>query len=255
MALLAMLFLSLFSYSQNKVVSGKVTDSKDGAGLSGISVSPKGGTTGTQTGPDGSYQISVASSVTTLVFSSVGYSLQEVNIAGKTSVNVSMVASTTSLGEIVVIAYGTRRKGDLTGSVTSVSAKDFQKGNINSSEQLLVGKVAGLQVTSGGGAAGGGSTIRIRGGASLNASNDPLIVIDGVPVEGNGIPGSANLLNTINPNDIESISVLKDASATALYGSRASNGVLIITTKKGKSGKVTFNYNTMLSLGVITEMC
>ena len=253
MALLAMLFLSLFSYSQNKVVSGKVTDSKDGAGLSGISVSPKGGTTGTQTGPDGSYQISVASSVTTLIFSSVGYTTQEVNITGKTSVNVPLAASTTSLGEIVVIAYGTRRKGDLTGSVTSVSAKDFQKGNINSSEQLLVGKVAGLQVTSGGGAAGGGSTIRIRGGASLNASNDPLIVIDGVPVEGNGIPGSANLLNTINPNDIESISVLKDASATALYGSRASNGVLIITTKKGKSGKVTFNYNTMLSLGVITD--
>lgn len=120
----------------------------------------------------------------------------------------------------------------MTGSVTSVSAKDFQKGNINSPEQLLQGKVAGLQITTGGGSAGGGSRIRIRGGASLNASNDPLIVIDGVPVEGNGIAGSANVLNSINPNDIESISVLKDASATALYGSRASNGVLIVTTKK-----------------------
>lgn len=253
LAFFAMLLLSLFSYSQNKVVSGKVTDSKDGSGLSGVSVTPRGGTTGTQTAPDGSYQISVASSVTTLVFSSVGYNSQEVNITGKTSADISMVANPTSLGEIVVIAYGTRRKGDLTGSVTSVSAKDFQKGNINSAEQLLQGKVAGLQITTGGGSAGGGSRIRIRGGASLNASNDPLIVIDGVPVESNGIAGSANLLNTINPNDIESISVLKDASATALYGSRASNGVMIITTKKGSSGKLRFNYNNQFSTGIVGE--
>lgn len=253
MALLAMLFLSFFSYSQNKVVSGRVTDPRDGSGIAGVSVTPRGGTTGTQTGPDGSYQISVAPSVTTLMFTSVGFATQEVNITDKTSVNVSMTLSASSLGEIVVIAYGTRRKGDLTGAVTSVSAKDFQKGNINSPEQLLQGKVAGLQVTTGGGAAGGGSTIRIRGGASLNASNDPLIVIDGVPVEGNAIPGSANLLNTINPNDIESISILKDASATALYGSRASNGVIIITTKKGASGKVVFNYSNLLSLGSVTD--
>ncbi len=141
----------------------------------------------------------------------------------------------------------------MTGAVTSVSAKDFQKGFIPSPEQLLQGKVAGLQITSGGGSAGGGSKIRIRGGASLNASNDPLIVIDGVPVEGNGISGSGNLLSTINPNDIESISVLKDASATALYGSRASNGVLIVTTKKGAKGKVRFNFNSQLSLSNVGE--
>src|SRR4029077_11396028 len=145
------------------------------------------------------------------------------------------------------------RRADLTGAVTSVSSKDFQKGNINSPEQLLQGKVAGLQVTSGGGSAGGGSKIRIRGGASLNASNDPLIVIDGVPVESNGIAGSSNYLNTINPNDIESISVLKDASATALYGSRASNGVLIITTKKGARGKTRYNFNTQVSLSRISK--
>jgi TonB-dependent starch-binding outer membrane protein SusC len=251
--LCTLLFLSHVSYSQNKVVSGKVTDSKDGSGIPGVNIIPKGGTTGVQTGPDGSYQISVANAVTTLVFSSVGFAMQEINISGKTTANVSMVVTTSSLGEIIVIAYGTRRRGDLTGAVTSVSAKDFQKGNINSAEQLLQGKVAGLQITSGGGAAGGGSTIRIRGGASLNASNDPLIVIDGVPVEGNSIPGSANLLNTINPNDIESISILKDASATALYGSRASNGVIIITTKKGAKGKVVFNYNNLLSLGSVTD--
>src|SRR5205085_6944237 len=127
--------------------------------------------------------------------------------------DVSLAVVNQQLNEVVVIAYGSKRKGDLTGAVTSVSAKDFQKGAIASSEQLLQGKVAGLQITSGGGSAGGGSKIRIRGGASLNASNDPLIVIDGVPVESNGIAGSANYLNTINPNDIESMSVLKDASA------------------------------------------
>lgn len=118
---------------------------------------------------------------------------------------------------------------------------------------MLQGKVAGLQVTSGGGSAGGGSRIRIRGGASLNATNDPSIVIDGVPVEGNSLAGSANVLNTINPNDIESITVLKDASASALYGSRASNGVLIITTKKGARGKVKFNFNTQESVSAVTK--
>jgi iron complex outermembrane receptor protein len=152
----------------------------------------------------------------TLVFSSIGYSTQEFTASGN-AVNISMVQSDQKLDEIVVVAYGTRKKSDLTGAVTQVSAKDFQKGNIASSEQLLQGKVAGLEVTTGGGSAGGGSKIRIRQGASLNASNDPLIVIDGVPVESNDVAGSGNYLNTINPNDIESISVLKDASATALY--------------------------------------
>lgn len=251
--LCTVLLLSLISYSQDKVITGKVTDTKDGAGVAGVTVSVKGTTKGSSTTADGSFSVSVPASATTLVFSSVGYTTQEVSIEGKTTVNVSLVVNNAALGEIVVVAYGTRRKTDLTGAVTSVTSKDFQKGNINSSEQLLVGKVAGLQITTGGGSAGGGSTIRIRGGASLNASNDPLIVIDGVPVEGNGLPGSANLLNTINPNDIESISVLKDASATALYGSRASNGVLIITTKKGAKGKVKFNYNTQLSIASVTK--
>ncbi|MEO5563111.1 MAG: SusC/RagA family TonB-linked outer membrane protein [Chitinophagaceae bacterium] len=248
-----MLFLFQSAYSQDKVVSGKVSDPKDGSPIAGVSVSAKGGNTGTQTGTDGTYKLSVPASVTTLVFSSVGFVSQEVLIDGRSSVNVSLAINNASLGEVVVVAYGTRRRGDLTGSVTSVSSKDFQKGNIGSSEQLLQGKVAGLQITSGGGSAGGGSRIRIRGGASLNASNDPLIVIDGVPVEGNGIAGSANLLNTINPDDIESISVLKDASATALYGSRASNGVLIITTKKGSPGKLRYNFNTQSSFSSIGE--
>lgn len=248
-----MLLTTQVALAQNKVITGKVTDSKDGSPVPGVTVSAKGTTTAAQSGADGSYSISVSPSVTTLVFSSVGFTQQEVSIDGRSSVDIVLVAGNTSLGEVVVVAYGTRRRGDLTGSVTSVGAKDFQKGNINSAEQLLQGKVAGLQITTGGGAAGGGSRIRIRGGASLNSSNDPLIVIDGVPVEGNSAPGSANLLNTINPNDIESMTILKDASATALYGSRASNGVLIITTKKGAKGKMKFNFNTQFSVGHVSK--
>src|SRR5688572_6044050 len=160
-----MLFLSLVSYSQNKVISGKVTDSRDGSGLAGVNVVAKGATTGTQTGAGGAYQISVSPSVTVLVFSSVGYATYEVNISGKTSMDVSMSLSTGSLAEVVVIGYGTRQKKDLTGAVTSITAKDFNKGTITTPEQLIAGKVAGVQVTSNGGAPGSGSTIRIRGGA------------------------------------------------------------------------------------------
>ena len=255
LGLIMLALVSQVSLAQTKVITGKVTDSKDGSPMPGVSISSKGTSTSAAalSQADGTYSISVPAGATIILFSSVGYGTQQVSVEGKTTADVAMVVSNSSMGEVVVVAYGTRRKGDLTGAVTSVSAKDFQKGNINSAEQLLQGKVAGLQVTTGGGSAGGGSRIRIRGGASLTASNDPLIVIDGVPVEGNGIAGSANLLNTINPNDIESMSVLKDASATALYGSRASNGVIIITTKKGTKGKMKFNYNTQLSAGIVGQ--
>jgi TonB-linked SusC/RagA family outer membrane protein len=236
--------------AQDKQVTGKVTDSKDGSPLAGATVKAKGTTVMAQSGNDGMFKLKVPAATKSLVVSYVGFADKEVAIVGET-VNVSLQAANGNLTEMVVVAYGTRRKSDLTGAVTSVSAKDFQKGNIASPEQLLQGKVAGLQITTGGGSAGGGSRIRIRGGASLNASNEPLIVIDGVPVDGNGISGSANLLSTINPNDIESMSVLKDAAATALYGSRASNGVIIVTTKKGTSGKVKFNFNTQQSVGVV----
>lgn len=250
--LLALTVCSLQALAQDKVVTGKVTDSKDGSAMANATVKVKGSNTATQTDGTGVFKIKMPAGATTLIFSSIGFASQEVAVNGGV-LNVSLSQTSAALGEVIVIAYGTRRKGDLTGSVTAVSAKDFQKGAIASSEQLLQGKVAGLQVTSGGGSAGGGSRIRIRGGASLNASNDPLIVIDGIPVESNGIAGSGNLLNTINPNDIESMSVLKDASATALYGSRASNGVLIVTTKKGSSGKVKFNFGTQESIGTIAK--
>ncbi|WP_267405423.1 SusC/RagA family TonB-linked outer membrane protein [Chryseobacterium sp. GM_Chr_2] len=150
--------------------------------------------------------------------------------------------------EVVLIGYGKQKKTDLTGSVTAISAKDFNEGSINSPEQLIQGKTSGIQITNNGGAPGAGSTIRIRGGSSLNALNDPLIVIDGVPVDTNGISGATNPLALINPNDIESFSILKDASAAAIYGSRASNGVVIITTKRGTTGKLKANYTTTTSV-------
>jgi TonB-linked SusC/RagA family outer membrane protein len=234
-----------------RTVTGKVTDATYKSELIGVTVSVKGTTVGTQTDVSGSYSIAVPNNQAILVFSFIGKISKEVVVGTQSAINVALADDSKILDEVVVVAYGTSKKSDLTGSVVAVNAKDFQKGNIQSSEQLLQGKVAGLQVTSGGGSAGGGSTIRIRGTASLNASNDPLIVIDGIPVEGNGIAGSANLLNTINPNDIESMSVLKDASAAALYGSRASNGVIIITTKKGSAGKPTFNFNTAVSAGQV----
>ncbi|MEO5890415.1 MAG: SusC/RagA family TonB-linked outer membrane protein, partial [Ferruginibacter sp.] len=251
MQTLAVLLLSVAVKAQN-VVTGKVTDSRDGAPVQGVTVLVKGTTKSTQTLADGSFKITSPTPTGTLVFTSIGFGSREEPILGQ-PITVSLVSSGKDLNEVVVVAYGTRKRSDLTGSITSVTSKDFQKGAIASSEQLLQGKVPGLQITTGGGAAGGGSTIRIRGGASISASNDPLIVIDGVPVDNNNLPGSANLLNTINPNDIESMSVLKDASATALYGSRASNGVIIITTKKGTKGKVRFNFNTQLSAGMVAK--
>jgi TonB-linked SusC/RagA family outer membrane protein len=252
--LFTLLLLSHLSYSQDKVISGKVTDPKDGSGIAGVNVAPKGGGGGgTQTGIDGAYRISVGPSVTTLVFSSIGFLTQEISIAGKSSVDVSMTVNNASLGEVVVIGYGTVRKKDLTGSVTTVNAKDFNKGAITTPEQLISGKVAGVSITPNDGAPGSGSVIRIRGGSSLRASNDPLIVIDGMPLSNSGIAGAPNALATINPNDIASITVLKDASATAIYGSRASNGVIIITTKKGQSGKPKFSFISQLSAGVLAE--
>lgn len=158
------------------------------------------------------------------------------------------VKQETAIEQVVLIGYGKQKKTDLTGSITAISAKDFNQGSVNSPEQLIQGKASGIQITTNSGAPGAGSTIRIRGGASLNASNDPLIVIDGVPLDNNGISGASNPLALINPNDIESFNILKDASATAIYGSRASNGVIIITTKRGKTGKLKATYTTTTSV-------
>ncbi len=250
---LPLLLLSLSAAAQDKVITGRVLDTT-GRGIPGVSVSVKGQTSrGTTTADGGTWSLSVPASATTLVFSSVGYGSREVSIAGRSASEVTLQPTAGNLSEVVVIGYGTARKRDLTGSVTAVTAKDFQKGAIVTPEQLIAGKVAGVQITSNGGAPGAGSTIRIRGGASLNASNDPLIVIDGVPIANGGISGSANALSLINPNDIESFNVLKDASAAAIYGSRASNGVIIITTKKGRNGKARFNFSTQNSISTLPK--
>src|SRR5687767_1191953 len=244
-----LLFISLIVSAQDKVITGTVTDSR-GSGIHGVTVTAKGGSTGAQTNSDGSFRISVAPTVTTLVFSSIGFTEREVPIGSTNTVNVILEVNNSSLGEVVVIGYGTARKRDLTGSIATVTAKDFVKGPITTPEQLIAGKVAGVQITPNSGAPGSGSRIRVRAGTSLNASNDPLIVVDGVPLDNGGISGSANALNLINPNDIESMTVLKDASAAAIYGNRAANGVILITTKKGSSGPLRVNFNTLNSVSV-----
>ena len=240
-----LLFISITAFSQEKVITGKVTDSKDGSALPGVSVTAKGSSTGTSTGTDGTFRLSVSSSVTTLIISSVGFATQEVSIAGKSSIDVQLVVSNSTLGEVIVTTgYGTARKKDLTGSITLVTAKDFQKGPQTTPLQLIQGKVPGVQISTGNGAPGAGIYIRIRQGASLNASNEPLFVLMGFLLKRVDISGVANPLSLLNPNDIESMSILKDASATAIFGNRASNGVIIITTKKGNSGKLKVSYNS-----------
>jgi len=250
--MLALLSCAFWSTAQNNI-TGKIMDGKTGQPLSGVTILVNGTNKAAQSQADGSFTLDAASNSGRLTISYVGYDSRTVSFTAGKSVDVKLSATEKKLDDVVIVAYGSRKKSDLTGAVTQITAKEFQKGNIVSSEQLLQGKVAGLEVTTGGGSAGGGSKLRIRGGASLNASNDPLLVVDGVPVESNGIAGSSNYLNTINPDDIESVSVLKDASATALYGSRASNGVIIITTKKGTKGKLKVNFNTQLSNSMINK--
>jgi len=220
------LLLSLFmviamgqiAYAQ-QTITGTVTDAGDGSTLVGATVQIKGTTSGTITDVEGKYSLQ-ASQEDVLVFSFVGYEQQTATVGNQTTIDVALQPSAESLEGVVVIGYGTQKKDDNTGSVTAISSKDFNEGAITSPEELFRGKSAGVDVTSNSGAPGAGATIRIRGGSSLSASNDPLFVIDGVPVDGGGISGMRNPLNSINPNDIASVTVLKDASATAIYGSR-----------------------------------
>lgn len=235
-----------------KTVTGKVSG-PDGEGIPSASVVLKGTAQGTITDIDGNFSLSVPNENAVLVISYVGYTTQEIPVGAQSVINVQLAEGAT-LSEVVVIGYGTQKKKDLTGAVTSLSSENFQSGNIATLEQLANGKLAGVQITTGGGAPGSAARIRIRGGASLSASNDPLIVIDGVPLDNNTISGAANPLSFINPNDIETFTVLKDASATAIYGSRASNGVLLITTKKGtKTGATKFTFSSMLSSATKTK--
>ncbi|WP_019948970.1 SusC/RagA family TonB-linked outer membrane protein [Hymenobacter aerophilus] len=222
-------------------ISGRVTDA-GGQPVPGVTALVEGTTLGSSTDADGQFIIrNVPAGSHVLVLSFVGYNtvrLPFTSTAGQNLVlNGTLSENATLLNEAVVVGYGTQRRQDVTGAVATVSAKDFVQGQVTAPEQLIQGKLAGVQITSGGGAPGEVSTIRIRGGSSLNASNDPLIVIDGVPVSNQGVAGAGNVLALINPQDIETFTVLKDASATAIYGSRASNGVILVTTKKGVDGE------------------
>jgi iron complex outermembrane receptor protein len=252
-----MIFLLQFAVilsatAQNRTVTGKISDSNAGSPLNGATITAKGTSKSTVSGETGNFSIEVPAGVNSLVISYSGYSSREVAITG-TVLNIGLEISSSTLGDVVVIGYGSTRRKDLTGSIATVGSKDFVKGALTTPEQLIQGKVAGVQITSNSGAPGAGSTIRIRGGASLNASNDPLIVIDGMPLDNGGISGQANALALINPNDIESFTILKDASATAIYGSRASNGVIMISTKKGAKGKPSINFSSQLSAGKIAK--
>ena len=250
-ALLLMGCLQLLA--QTRTIKGVVTDAQNGEALIGATVMVEGDKSGTVTDFDGNFSLQVPSSAKKVKISYIGYIDQVVAISDNMKVNLE--SDSKALADVVVIGYGTARKSDLTGSVATVKAKDFNKGLVSSPEQLINGKVSGVQIMSNSGSASAGSTIRVRGGASLNASNDPLIVLDGVPLEQGGISGnSSNFLSMINPSDIESMTVLKDASSTAIYGSRASNGVIIITTKKGQQGGLKVNFNTTNSMQTRAQM-
>ena len=239
--------------AQTRTIKGEVTDAQNGEALIGATVMVEGEKGGTVTDFDGNFSLQVSSSGKKIKVSYIGYIDKVLSISD--NMKVKLESDSKALADVVVIGYGTARKSDLTGSVATVKSKDFNKGLVSSPEQLINGKVSGVQIMSNSGSASAGSTIRVRGGASLNASNDPLIVLDGVPLEQGGISGnSSNFLSMINPSDIESMTVLKDASSTAIYGSRASNGVIIITTKKGQQGAVKVNFNTTNSLQTRAQM-
>jgi TonB-dependent starch-binding outer membrane protein SusC len=244
-----------------KVITGRVTDAKDGSPVVGATVQPKGGTGGTSTGTDGTYRITVGNDINTLVVSYVGFGSTEVDITGKTTADVNLTSTSgNNLNEVVVIGYGSVRKKDVTGAVASVTAKDFNRGQINSPEQLLQGKVAGLQITNASGQPGGLTIVKIRGNNSIRSGNNPLYVVDGVPLDGRtprpgfssnsvGTSPPSDPLTFINPNEIAEVQVLKDASAAAIYGSRGANGVILITTKKGTSGSTRLEANASAGFG------
>jgi TonB-linked SusC/RagA family outer membrane protein len=262
--LLAFLMMSVMAFAQSGGITGKVVDETNQP-LPGASVSVDGTTYGSTTDANGNYTIKIKAGNYTVSAKFIGYVVSKKTVTVTDGQNVSasfqLQPASQSLNEVVVIGYGTQSKKDVTGAITTVTAKDFQTGTVTAPEDLIQGKVAGVSIVNTGGEPGSTTNIRIRQGASLNASNEPLIVIDGVPLENHINPnGSSNIagvsdpLNMINPNDIESITVLKDAAATAIYGSRASNGVLIITTKKGTTGTPKINFSTNTSYSTPEKM-
>ena len=242
--LIGILLTSSFTMFAQQTVKGVVKEKSSGELLPAVSIVIKGTVRGTETDFDGNFTIERVKSGDVLVFRYLGFATKEVVIGSNFNLSVELDQSAEQLDEIVVVGYGTTTVKDATGSVEAITAKEFTKGNIVTPENLLSGRVAGVNIVTSG-APGSGSQIRIRGGSSLNASNDPLIVIDGLPLTGVN-------LSSINPNDIESFSVLKDASATAIYGSRGANGVIIISTKKGRS-EYTLDYDYQIAFGEVKD--
>ncbi|HYK46026.1 MAG TPA: SusC/RagA family TonB-linked outer membrane protein, partial [Parafilimonas sp.] len=247
---ISLLVLTFNSFSQYNI-QGKITN-ENGAPLPFASVTEKGGSSGTTTKEDGSFTIDVTSTRATLIVSYVGYETKEVSVNNQLFVSVALLAAGNSLDSVAVIGYGTARKKDLTGAVSSVSEKNFNKGIYTSPDLLIQGKVAGVQVMSNDGSPGGATTIKIRGNSAITGTGQPLFVVDGVPLDGRSLERDVNPLNFLNPIDIASIDILKDASATAIYGSRAAYGVVIINTKKGQTGEAKID--VAVSAGVSSAL-
>ncbi|RZK12890.1 MAG: SusC/RagA family TonB-linked outer membrane protein [Flavobacterium sp.] len=250
--LLLLLLLLPFSVLAQSTLSGTVSEKTSGLPLPGVNVTVEGTQNGSATDFDGKFKLSNVKKGDKIVFSYIGYKDFSIVYNAQSEIAVSLEEDSSELEEVVVVGYGSVKKKDATGSVALVTEKDFNRGNNVTAENLLNGRVAGLSITTGG-APGSGSTIRIRGGSSLSASNDPLIIIDGLPVDNGTTGGATSILSSINPNDIESFSILKDASATAIYGSRASNGVIIITTKKGSKGDLSISFNSLTTLNTLAK--
>ncbi|GAA4402114.1 hypothetical protein GCM10023187_17010 [Nibrella viscosa] len=222
--------------AQERTITGRIISSEDNSGLPGVNVAVKGTTRGTTTDAEGRYRLAIPGDNAVLVFSSVGFMSQEVNVGNRSTIDIKLAVDQRTLNEVVVVGYGTQKKSQLTGAISSVGAKEIQELPITNARQALQGRAAGVDVVQNSSKPGAGPVVRIRGRRSINASNDPLYVVDGIPLAGG--------IDDINPQDIQSMEVLKDASATAIYGSRGSNGVVLITTKRGKPGKTVVNIDT-----------
>jgi TonB-dependent starch-binding outer membrane protein SusC len=245
----AILYLLFFftsgAWAQSHVITGKVTD-ETGTSLSGVTVQLKGGTSGTSTDASGNFTLNAPNGNGTLVVSFVGYNTQEVPINNQGTVNVTLkLNGGQSLGEVVVVGYGSQVKKEVTGAVQTVSAKDFKDIPVPQITQKLQGRLAGVQINQTTGKPGQGMSVRIRGQLSVSAGSDPLYVIDGFPITGN--------IGSLNPDEIQDISILKDAASTSLYGSRAANGVVLITTKKGRKGQTNVSFNTFVGLQKVPQ--
>ncbi|MEJ7676668.1 MAG: TonB-dependent receptor plug domain-containing protein [Segetibacter sp.] len=240
--LLLFLILSTIThscYAQSKVIIGQVTDQKNNKPMSNVTVQVKGTGIGTSTNAEGKFSINAPANGT-LTFSFISYSTKEIPVNNRSTINVTLAAEASALGDVLIIGYGTQRKKDLTGSITSLNPTSYKDQPVLNASAALQGRVAGLEVTNTSGAPGGEAKIHIRGANSINSSNNPLYVVDGIALSSIG-------LQDINVNDIKSMEVLKDASATAIYGSRGANGVILITTKSGNSGNIRIDYNGFLN--------